>query len=1279
MKIFLLAALCLGLAVANLNPRFQQTSQSREDSSNEDSQETSYETLRKTKNIQELVFRAGRQYKFIYNGQVMTGIPGTSQQHAGTRIQATVVLQIKDQQQAVLKLTEVRMGKLNTDIPNPRQQLPFRAFEKINIETELLHKLELPIHFTYTEGMIHDVIFEKTEQPWSANIKRGVMNMLQVNLKQTNKIESEESKWSNQIRIDEQEEIPVGQSRYYRVMEKTMEGECETVYEVGRRPCKYCDSESSSRVLNVTKSIDFESCTVRPQIKYNWRFEDNCPTCEEKYQDDEKYLKSSTVVKYNITGTRQQFLIESCEVESQYVFVPFDQESSVVATYVKQRLEVVHSGRIEHEIPLPVQPVPSDSHLLYTMDWDMLKEKFFMEGESEFHTKSPYSQIPDKVQIVSELLRTLVSSMAESIDETAPRTFSRLVTILRMCSRSEIEQIHTVLFERSAQFTPEEQKKIRDVLVSANALAGTKDSMSHILRLIKEKKITGWLAAYSLRQFMNTRVVSASMVNELRLFCQQETILSESRNLKQACWLTFGSMINALCSPNEDRLAVEFKYRPEMLCPISVKEQAVQTLFHELKRTESWEDQLLLMKSIANAGLDISIQELEKIIYNKEKRYPTFLRVEAILAVKNLRDEMPRKIRRVLVPIYMNPREYPEVRITALYEIINTFPERPLLELITKNLNLEPSRQVASFAYSYLSTLANSTNPCYKNMTEDLKMALRFTKVIRPGAQYSKFLHLPMHNVKHSVGGDINLVNVMSNISMIPFHSALTLDTNWLGFWNRHLVTLGFSSEGLEPLFYEIFGQKGIFDEKMTFKSTESKSDSKSKSKESSETDKPFLSEMRQVFQSMNIKSRSFTRSPKAWFYLKLKGQEMGFLPFDKQWISEMMSKSSGKWRHYQNNLENGLPINFNKATLLSETEFKIPTTLGLPLVFTHKMPAIMTLKGKIQMKKTPEKGYVFVCDVTPSISATSVYSIEIWSPIVNSGLKLRSHIRASVPLKGKLFANLRQPAKDFKLTFQIPKVHKEIFVMDTRPVTYIRVWPKSLRTWEEPEEKTVQKTNKLFDRVSTFEQSYGKQALGVQLKVRSRFNRNPTQGWKGLSFAPFFGPNKVSIQLIPTQNQPEEIEIKVEALLAKLAKESDSVNLKKYLFSKSDSSSEESQQRSREIKRTSKSSESAEKFTSPDTSAMKKNEIKVHVSTRGSSEYQWSMNLNLLHKYTRDLLFNKVSAKFSRSPMSSYYPQPFMACVNAEVVYPKKPYTDLEARTKKSCRRSKYEMGTNM
>lgn len=43
-------------------------------------------------------------------------------------------------------------------------------------------------------------------------------------------------------------------------------------------------------VLNVTKSINFEKCKKRPQIKYNFRFSDPCPTCESKYNEDVRSL-----------------------------------------------------------------------------------------------------------------------------------------------------------------------------------------------------------------------------------------------------------------------------------------------------------------------------------------------------------------------------------------------------------------------------------------------------------------------------------------------------------------------------------------------------------------------------------------------------------------------------------------------------------------------------------------------------------------------------------------------------------------------------------------------------------------------------------------------------------------------------------------------------------------------------------------------------------------------------------------------------------------------------
>jgi len=144
-----------------------------------------------------------------------------------------------------------------------------------------------------------------------------------------------------------------------------------------------------------------------------------------------------------------------------------------------------------------------------------------------------------------------------------------------------------------------------------------------------------------------------------------------------------------------------------------------------------------------------------------------------------------------------------------------------------------------------------------------------------------------------------------------------------------------------------------------------------------------------------------------------------------------------------------GLQINFNKATLLHESEFKIPTSIGLPLVYRHKVPAVISLKGKVQLESTQ-----LVIDLKPSVAIQSTHSMEVWSPIFNSGLKIRGQARAYLPLKARAMVDLH--AKSVKLVIEPPKTPKEILVIETRPLTFTRVWPKTIQVWKEDEEKTI-------------------------------------------------------------------------------------------------------------------------------------------------------------------------------------------------------------------------------
>jgi restriction endonuclease Mrr len=154
--------------------------------------------------------------------------------------------------------------------------------------------------------------------------------------------------------------------------------------------------------------------------------------------------------------------------------------------------------------------------MVYTLDWDVEKEKFFMEGDRAFLEQTPYSEIPDKVNTIADILRVFTEQKEQPVDEQAAHQFSRLVTILRISKREEIERVHEAFYTRQYNdFDGEQQKKIRDIWTDALALAGTKATVSHLISKVRSQEIPTIRAALAIKNLINIRVVSKEMIHEL--------------------------------------------------------------------------------------------------------------------------------------------------------------------------------------------------------------------------------------------------------------------------------------------------------------------------------------------------------------------------------------------------------------------------------------------------------------------------------------------------------------------------------------------------------------------------------------------------------------------------------------------------------------------------------------------------------------------------------------------------------------------------------------------
>lgn len=1080
--------------------------------------------------IHDTEFRAGREYRFVYNGQLATGIPGSSDQHAATRIQSIVSLIFKSHNDCVLKIQDIRMGKLNEHMPNPRNIQPFSAFEQVEIEQRLKEKLLAPVHFSYRQGMIHDIVFDGTEQPWSANIKRGILNLLQVNI-------------GKQRRTDTAEEILIqgdlthqNENRdndFFTVMENTIEGECETSYTVTSQPSRFARVDRP--VLNVTKSINFEKCQRRPETKYNYRFQDWCPTCEQRYNAEEHVLRSSTVAKYNMTvsDSRESFLIESAIVESHYTYVPFNEEGNVIATYVNQTLVLVKTGQIESQIRELTNPKPSDSHLIYTPDWDIMKEKFFMEGQNDFQTETPYSEIKDKIEFVKRILKKLTHYMVQSVEEEAPRQFTRLVKVLRMMKREEIDRVHELVFRNVPEgFTQEEHKKIRSLLPDAVAMCGTKDCVEHLIHDIKEHQFKSFKAASLIRKLISIRVVSQEIIEKLWIFSEHE-VCQRSPMIKQSVYLTVGSLINALCSENEDTLAIEFKLKSEKLCPRQLKEKFVERLIAKYRQSRDMYEKVLCLKTIGNAGIDLSIYELEKII--KNPMYSTVERMEAILALRQLKDIMPRKIQKVLMPVYMNKLELPSVRMVAFHYIMKCLPEKQVLDQISRSLFSEKNQQVASFVYTKLHTLANSTHPCEKRMAEELKLSLRHSRYLPVSSwlSYSKFLRTETYSDKHKMGLALDFVNIMSNESMLPKHFATSLHGSFGGMWMKYLANFGFTQHGIDRVLRRFLREKSSY-----FQT--SLNDLLSGEFQMPNPRFNYREEIRNIFQQLNTVDRQMyesTSEPFGTVYMKFMDQEFGFLPLSREIIPEevieflskdelSISQLVKRAERFLNDVS--LPFDVTTATLLHEMSRKIPTTIGLPLQFSVKVPTVFQANGRIKVefdKQNPlRKVKLVLKDFKPSFVSTLVTKVESWSPIVNTGLKVVAQIKLYAPFDGYMSIDTKKSPVEVKFAWEPKEQHNnyELISVQTRPITTSIVWPRSLQQWQEPEEKTIH--GEEWTRVQEYDTTFGEQALGVKFHLRSRWHQTPVYRVPSTPFSPLSGPNKLVIRVEPGYEMPKEI-----------------------------------------------------------------------------------------------------------------------------------------------------------
>nr|prf vitellogenin:ISOTYPE=6 [Caenorhabditis elegans] len=972
------------------------------------------------RNIQESSFRAGREYRYLFNGQLSAGLPVPSTPQGISRLQSQVTLQWTDGNTVRMQLQKTRFATSQQE-SNSMKMLPFERFEEVErMNREHQELLSMPVEFDYEHGLVREIRFAENDQPWSENIKRAVINMLQVNILKKEKYEGAE-------KSDNQEP-----TFSFTNVERTLEGECEVLYTV-----EEIKKEDKQRWA---KSINLDKCTRRPYIHHV-----QTPVCKDCQQTLEQDKMSSTVLNYNITGTSSSFLINSVELRSQHLFAPISEKHQLVSAFTLNTMELIYAGEKKTEIKQVRNEKTSE--LVYNQESEWAEQQWAQTGEEKY-----LRQLPQWTENKVEMIKKMFSLMAKQIEQgeaelEAPHTVARIVKVLRECNEEQLEQIYRHVAEHKDEKIAEQ---LRSIYFNTLRLAGTRVTIQQFVDKVQSRKnIAPLKASVAIKTLVDMRYPSLAIAEDIARLCESD-VSSSFPALRQSCWLTYGAIVNGVCGQTP---RVFVQKNGVKMCPRDAKQRIVDKLVQQFESASTRYEKVLALKTLANAGLDLSVYPLEKIILNEQ--HETTIRTQAIESFRRLRTQMPTKIQRVLMPVYLNRQQPQHIRMSALHQIIYTQPEWSVLSQIGNQLRQERDQQVRAFTLSLLRSYANNESPCEQTFSSRVQSLLnnipfssqeidRFESVYGKWSTYSR---------RHQSGFEANFASLFTTESVLPTEMMASIEGVLSGEWNQYFAQIGFTQKNMEKIIKKLLSnvqEKGL--EQIVVRG-----------KRASGSFQPteFLSNL---LEKLRITRRqSSEQDPHAFVYIRHRDMDYAFLPIDADSIPEVVRSMIQGGRLEIGDIERvlaqGIHFSASNAAFLYETVRRVPTPMGLPVQFTSKMPTISSIRGQVTFELEPKNGKSFDglrlrVQAGPRVASTHVLSLRVICPIAEVGTKFLHQAVLNTPVDTEIRMNWEDKVV-IRAIYNTPSEEKRIAMIQSRPVTFTRTVAPDARQYPEPIEMT--------------------------------------------------------------------------------------------------------------------------------------------------------------------------------------------------------------------------------
>ncbi|ROL40727.1 Vitellogenin [Anabarilius grahami] len=328
-------------------------------------------------------FALDKTYVYKYEALLLGGLPQEGLARAGIKVSSKVHLSAVTENTFLMKLMDPLLHEYAGIWPKD----PFVPATKLT--SALAAQLQIPIKFEYANGVVGKVFAPAGVSPTVLNLHRGILNILQLNLKKTQNI--------------------------YELQEAGVQGVCRTHYVISE--------DTKANHIIVTKSKDLSHCQERIIKDVGLAYTEKCAECTERV----KSLIETASYNYIMKPAAAGVLIAEATVEEVHQFSPFNEIHGAAQMEAKQTLAFVEIEKT------PVVPIKADYLARGSLQYEFATEIL--------QTPIQLIKISDAPAQIIEVLKDLVANNVAMVHDDAPLKFVQLVQLLRVATLENIEAI----------------------------------------------------------------------------------------------------------------------------------------------------------------------------------------------------------------------------------------------------------------------------------------------------------------------------------------------------------------------------------------------------------------------------------------------------------------------------------------------------------------------------------------------------------------------------------------------------------------------------------------------------------------------------------------------------------------------------------------------------------------------------------------------------------------------------------------------------------------------